>query len=96
MQKLQPPFVHYDSVFPHPGQMPVPQGSLNYGNPVMGPYCAMGLNPPSTDALYMQWPTQSMMYAQSYDQLRHAIFQVGLWFSLSVSYPFEIAVLHMG
>ncbi|KAH6796607.1 Single-stranded nucleic acid binding R3H protein [Perilla frutescens var. hirtella] len=75
IQKFQPQFVHYDSVFPHPSQIPAPQGSLNYGNPVMGPYCAMGLNPASTDALYMQWPTQSMMYAQSYDQLRHAFFQ---------------------
>ncbi|KAG6411092.1 hypothetical protein SASPL_129166 [Salvia splendens] len=75
MQKFQPPFVHYDSVFPHHGQMAAPQGSLNYGNHVMGPYCAMGLNPASTDALYVQWPTQSMMYAQSYDQLRHGFFQ---------------------
>ncbi|XP_057770443.1 uncharacterized protein LOC130990231 isoform X1 [Salvia miltiorrhiza] len=75
VQKFQPPFVHYDSVFPHHGQMPAPQGSLNYGNHVMGPYCAMGLNPASSDALYVQWPTQSMMYAQSYDQLRHGFFQ---------------------
>ncbi|KAL3632590.1 hypothetical protein CASFOL_025574 [Castilleja foliolosa] len=31
------------------------------------------------DALYMQWPSQSMMYAQSYDQLRHAaVFQAPL------------------
>ncbi|KAI3444291.1 hypothetical protein Pfo_000956 [Paulownia fortunei] len=75
MQKFQPPFVQYDSVFPQLGQMPAPQASLNYRTPVMSPYCAMGLNQNSGDALYMQWPTQSMMYAQSYDQLRHGFFQ---------------------
>lgn len=58
--------------------MPAPQASLNYGNPMVGPYCAMGLNPASTDPMYVQWPTQSMIYAQSYDQLRHGFFQVGL------------------
>lgn len=82
MQKFQPPFVHYDSVFPHMGQMPAPQASLNYSTPVMSPYCAMGLNHSSGDTLYMQWPTQSMMYAQSYDQLRHAVFQVSVSFSI--------------
>ncbi|PIN24994.1 mRNA-binding protein Encore [Handroanthus impetiginosus] len=75
MQKFQPPFVQYDSVFPQLGQMPTVQASVNYRNPVMSPYCAMGLNQTSRDAMYMQWPTQYMMYAQSYDQLRHAFFQ---------------------
>ncbi|PIN19651.1 mRNA-binding protein Encore [Handroanthus impetiginosus] len=75
MQEFQPPPVHYDSFFPHLGQMPAPQASLNYRSPVMSPYCAMGLNQASTNSLYMQWPTQTMMYAQSYDQLRHAFFQ---------------------
>ncbi|KAI3472381.1 hypothetical protein Pfo_029142 [Paulownia fortunei] len=81
--QIQPPFVHYDSVFPQPGQMPAPQASLNFRSPVMSPYCAMGLNQTSRDALYMQWPTQSMMYAQSYDQLRHAYFQQPLSFDYS-------------
>lgn len=86
MQKFQPPFVHYESVFPHPAQLPAPP--LNYRTPVtpvMSPYCAMGLNHTSRDALYMQWPTQSMMYAQSYDQLRQACFQVGLTFHFKLS-----------
>lgn len=86
MQKFQGPFVHYESIFPHPAQMaappppppPPPQASVNYRTPVMSPYCAMGLNHTSRDALYMQWPTQSVMYAQSYDQLRQVCFQVGL------------------
>ncbi|KAK6124824.1 hypothetical protein DH2020_041440 [Rehmannia glutinosa] len=75
MQKFQPPFIQYDSVFPQLGQMPSPQASVNYRTQVMSPYCAVGLNQNSGDALYMQWPTQSMMYAQSYDQLRHGFVQ---------------------
>ncbi|GFP83814.1 r3h domain-containing protein 2 [Phtheirospermum japonicum] len=77
---FQPPFVHYDSVFPQLGQMPAPQASLNYRSPMMSPYSAVGFNQTSRDPLYMQWPTQSMIYAQSYDHLRHAVFQVDLRF----------------
>ncbi|KAL2480795.1 Single-stranded nucleic acid binding R3H protein [Abeliophyllum distichum] len=73
--KFPPPFVQYDSVIPHLGQMPVVRASINYRSPVMSPYHAMGLNQTSRDALYMQWPTQSMMYAESYDHLRQTIFQ---------------------
>ncbi|KAL3623721.1 hypothetical protein CASFOL_032537 [Castilleja foliolosa] len=72
---FQPPFVHYDPVFPQLGQTPAPQASLNYRSPMMSPYCAVGYNQTSRDPLYMQWPTQSMIYAQSYDHLRHAVFQ---------------------
>ncbi|XP_057786227.1 uncharacterized protein LOC131003690 isoform X2 [Salvia miltiorrhiza] len=74
-QNFQPPFVQYDSVFPQLGQMPPPQASLNYRTPVISPYCAMGSNQNSRDALYMPLPMQTMMYAQSYDQIRHASFQ---------------------
>ncbi|KAL8487290.1 hypothetical protein ACS0TY_023368 [Phlomoides rotata] len=38
-----------------------PQASLTYRTPVMNPYCAMGLNHTSRDALYIM--TQSMIYA---------------------------------
>ncbi|KAL3639660.1 hypothetical protein CASFOL_014628 [Castilleja foliolosa] len=72
---FQPPYVHYNSVFPQLGQMPAPQASLNYRNPMMSPYCAMGFNQTSRDALHMQWPNPSMIYAQSYDNLRHGVFQ---------------------
>ncbi|KAL6539750.1 hypothetical protein OROHE_011521 [Orobanche hederae] len=72
---FQPPFIKYDSAFPQLGPMPAPQASLNYRGP-MTTYGAIGFNQTSRDAMYMQWPTQSMMYAQSYDHLRHAIFQV--------------------
>lgn len=75
MQKLQPSFVPYDSMFPQQVQMPTPLASLDYRNPVMSPYCAVGLNQTPANALYMQWPSQSMIYAQSYDQLRHAFVQ---------------------
>ncbi|GFP85011.1 hypothetical protein PHJA_000644900 [Phtheirospermum japonicum] len=65
-RSFQPPFVQYDSVLPQ----------VNYRAPMISPYCAVGLNQNPGDALYMQWPSQSMMYAQSYDQLRHAaVFQ---------------------
>ncbi|KAL0316734.1 UNVERIFIED_CONTAM: R3H domain-containing protein 1 [Sesamum radiatum] len=76
MQKVQPPFVHYDSTFPQLGQMPAPSASFSYRSPVMSPYCAMGLNQTSRDGLYMQWQTPSIMHAHSYDQLRHAVFQL--------------------
>ncbi|GER37992.1 single-stranded nucleic acid binding R3H protein [Striga asiatica] len=72
---FQSPLVHYDSFFPQLGQMHGPQPSLNYNSPVMSPYCAVGFNQTSRDPLYVQWPTQSMMYAQSYDHLRHGYFQ---------------------
>ncbi|XP_022868343.1 uncharacterized protein LOC111387942 [Olea europaea var. sylvestris] len=73
--KYPPPFMQYDSVIPRLGQMPVAQASINYRSPVMSPYHAMGLNQTPRGALYMQWPSQSTMYAQSYDHLRQTIFQ---------------------
>ncbi|CAA2986057.1 cAMP-regulated phosphoprotein 21-like isoform X2 [Olea europaea var. sylvestris] len=76
MQKFQPPFVQYDSFFPQLSQMPVAQTPVNYQTPIMSPYCAMGLNQTSRDALYVQWPSQSTMHSRSYDQLRHAFCQV--------------------
>lgn len=75
MQKFQPPFVQYDAGFPHLGQMPRTQASLGYRTPIMGPLCSTGFNQTSRDAVYMQWPTSAMMYAQSYEQFRHAVFQ---------------------
>ncbi|XP_075491821.1 uncharacterized protein LOC142529970 [Primulina tabacum] len=76
LQKFQPPFVQYDSVFPQLHQMPAPQASLNYSSPVMSSYCAAGVNQTPRDALYMQWQqTQSMMYAHSYNQMRRTLFQ---------------------
>ncbi|CAL5420533.1 unnamed protein product [Camellia sinensis] len=75
MQKFQPPFVQYDTVVPQLGQMPRTQASLSYSTPIMSPFCATGFNQTSRDTTYMQWPTSAMMYAQSYDQFRHAVFQ---------------------
>ena len=79
MQKIQPPFLQYDPVFSPLGQMPRAQTSLSYGpppSPIMNPFCAIGLNPTARDAAYMQWSTAAIMYAQSYEQSRHAGFQV--------------------
>lgn len=75
MQNFQPPFVQYDTGFPHLGQMSRTQASLSYRTPIMGPLCSTGFNQTSRDAVYMQWPTSAMMYAQSYEQFRHAVFQ---------------------
>ncbi|XP_059646026.1 uncharacterized protein LOC132290075 [Cornus florida] len=75
MQKFQPPFVQYDTIVPKFGQMPRSQASINFRTPAMSPFCTTGLNQTAGDAVYMQWPTPAMMYAQSYDQFRHAVFQ---------------------
>ncbi|KAK6942136.1 R3H domain [Dillenia turbinata] len=78
MQKIHPAFLQYDHSFPQLGQLPRTQTSLGYApsNTVMSPFCAMGLNQTSRDAFYMQWPSHAMMYAQSYEQLRHNVFQI--------------------
>ncbi|KAH0723329.1 hypothetical protein KY290_006679 [Solanum tuberosum] len=75
VQKFQPPYVHYDAVFPQMSQLPSAQASPNYRNPVLSPYHAMGFSQTPNDGVFMQWPTQSMIYAHSYDQVRHAFFQ---------------------
>lgn len=76
-QKIQHPFLQYDTGFPQLGQIQRTQASLSYrpSNPIMNPFCAMGLNQTSRDAVYLQWPSHSMMYAHSYEQFRHAVFQ---------------------
>ncbi|XP_052175707.1 uncharacterized protein LOC127790306 [Diospyros lotus] len=76
MQKFQPPFVQYDNGFPQLGQVLRTQASVGYRTPIMNPFCATGFNQTSRDAVYMQWPTSTMMYAESYDQFRRAVFQV--------------------
>lgn len=76
--KFQPPFVQYDAAFPQMGHIPRAQTSVNYApspDPNMNHYCTIGLNQASRDAIYMQWPSPAMMYAHSYDQLRHSVFQ---------------------
>ncbi|PSS33500.1 R3H domain-containing protein [Actinidia chinensis var. chinensis] len=75
MQKFQPTFVQYDTGVPQLGQMPRTHASLSYSAPIMSPFCPTGFNQTSRDAVYMQWPTSAMMYAQSYEQVRHAVFQ---------------------
>ncbi|WCJ28727.1 Single-stranded nucleic acid binding R3H protein [Euphorbia peplus] len=79
MQKVQVPFMQYDTGIPQFGHMPPrTQTSINYvpqATPVMSPFSAVGSNQPSRDAAYVQWPSAAMMYAHSYDQFRHAVFQ---------------------
>ncbi|XP_014510837.1 R3H domain-containing protein 1 [Vigna radiata var. radiata] len=78
LQQVQPPFTHYDTAFNQLSQMPPNQASIGYGppsSPMMNPFGVTGLNQASSDVAYLQWPSASMMYAHSYDQFRHAIFQ---------------------
>lgn len=83
VQKFQQPYL-----FSQPSQMAGMQAAVNYRNPFMTPFCAPVLNQTSRDGVYLQWPSQSMMYAHSYDQLRHTVFQVGYlkyscwWFTI--------------
>jgi hypothetical protein len=76
-QNIQLPFVpQYDGGYPQLVQMARSQASPSYMPPNMNPYCAMGLNQMPRNAAYVQWPSSTMMYAQSYDQFRQAVFQV--------------------
>lgn len=78
MPKFQAPFLQYEAPFPQMGQIPRAQPSLNYGppsDPSISHYCTMGTNHASRDAIYMQWPSPTMMYAHSYGQFRHSVFQ---------------------
>ncbi|KAK9725984.1 hypothetical protein RND81_05G182000 [Saponaria officinalis] len=85
MPKFQLPYVQYDAAaaaaaaFPQMGHVPGTQSSMIYGpasNPGMSQYGTMGLNPQaSADPVYMQWPSPTMMYAHSYEQFRHSVFQ---------------------
>jgi len=79
LQQVQSPFTQYDSGFNQLIQMAPNQASLGYGppsSPMMNPFGVTGFNQASSDVTYLQWPSASMMYAHSYDQFRHAIFQV--------------------
>ncbi|XVE90750.1 hypothetical protein DITRI_Ditri20bG0102100 [Diplodiscus trichospermus] len=76
MQKIQLPFMQYDSTFPQLGQIASTQASIGYGvpaRPAMSPFCDLGVN--SGDGAYLQWPSATMMYSHSYDQFRHGVFQ---------------------
>ncbi|KAI3525886.1 hypothetical protein L1887_05017 [Cichorium endivia] len=75
LPKFQPPCVQYDPIIPHVGPTPNAQVPLGYRNSAMNQYAVVGMNHVSRDAVYMQWPSHSMMYAHTYDQFRHAVFQ---------------------
>ncbi|XP_047320080.1 R3H domain-containing protein 1 [Impatiens glandulifera] len=73
MHNFRGPFVPY-GVFPQMAHHHQP--SVTFGAPIMNPFCANGLDHQKPiDVVHMQWPTSTMMYAQSYDQFRHAFFQ---------------------
>ncbi|KAF5197319.1 Single-stranded nucleic acid binding r3h protein [Thalictrum thalictroides] len=76
-QIFQPSFVQYEAGIPQHGVLPRTQVSLSYrpSNPIMSPFCSVGLNQTSGDSLYTQCPSLALMYTQSYEQVRHAVFQ---------------------
>lgn len=77
-QKIQYPFVRYDTGFSQLGQIPRNQAGISYGpssNPILSSFSAAGLNQSSRDSGYMQWASPAMMYAQSYEQFRHVGYQ---------------------
>ncbi|XP_027365208.1 cAMP-regulated phosphoprotein 21-like [Abrus precatorius] len=78
LPQVQPSFAQYDATFNQLSHMSQNQASLGYGSPsspVMNPFGVTGLNQASRDATYPQWPSAAMIYAHSYDQFRHAVFQ---------------------
>ncbi|RDY01978.1 R3H domain-containing protein 2 [Mucuna pruriens] len=84
LQNGQPSFAQYDAAYNQLGQMSQTQASLGYGppsTPIMSPFCTTGLNQTSRGGAYLQWPSAAMMYAHSYDQFRHAVFQYDICFN---------------
>ncbi|KAL8162968.1 hypothetical protein V2J09_014457 [Rumex salicifolius] len=79
MPSFQPPMVQYNPGFSQMGgQMPRPQSSINYApssDLSMNQFGSLGINHLSRDAMYMQWPNPTMMYAHTYEPFRHAVFQ---------------------
>ncbi|XP_050908780.1 uncharacterized protein LOC127122501 [Lathyrus oleraceus] len=89
LPKAQPSFAQYDITFNQLGQMAQTQASLGYGppsTPIMSPFCTPGLNPSSGGGAYLQWPSPTMMYAHSYDQFRHVVYQAPFGQPLSFDY----------
>ncbi|KAF6149372.1 hypothetical protein GIB67_016910 [Kingdonia uniflora] len=78
IQGFRPSFVQYEPGFPQLSPLPRAQHHPSYGpphSPVMSPYCAVGISQTSGDPVYMQWASPGMMYANSYRQFRHSVFQ---------------------
>lgn len=78
LPKFQPPCVQFEPVIPPPHHLGnnTPVGYQSSAS--MNPYGVVEVNHiPRDTAVYMQWPSHSMMYAHTYDQFRHhAVFQV--------------------
>ncbi|RWR93463.1 R3H domain-containing protein 2 [Cinnamomum micranthum f. kanehirae] len=70
-----PPFIQNESGFPQLGQLSRRQMPNYYrpSNSIMNPFCAVGQNQTSRDAIYVQWPSPTMMYAHTYDHFRHTV-----------------------
>ncbi|KAH0465670.1 hypothetical protein IEQ34_005773 [Dendrobium chrysotoxum] len=68
---LQPSHVQYDGAYSQMGYRPVDPSTIN----VFG---SVGCSQTSPSAVYVQWPSPAMMYAQSYEHFRHAVFQLSV------------------
>lgn len=78
LPNIQPSFAQYDPTFNQMGHMSQSRASVGFvphTNHVMSPF-ATGVNQSSGNAAYLQWPSAAMMYAHTYDQFRHAVYQV--------------------
>lgn len=77
--KYQVPFIQYGTAFSQSAQISGSKDFLNYGtssDPTMTHFSSMGSNQAPSDAMYVQWPSPAMMYAHSYEQLKHTVLQV--------------------
>ncbi|XP_073008533.1 uncharacterized protein [Typha latifolia] len=74
---LHPPFPQYEAgISQFGGHLARNQSPGNYmSKPDVNPFTATGSNQTFKNSVYMQWPTPAMMYANSYEHMRHAIFQ---------------------
>ncbi|KAJ6826593.1 cAMP-regulated phosphoprotein 21-like isoform X2 [Iris pallida] len=79
---VQPSFLQYEPGFHQLGQFPRTHHSpASYMPPdlAVAPFSSVGCNQTSPDAVYMQWPSPAMVYAQSYDHFRHAMYQAPVY-----------------
>lgn len=69
---LQPSHMQYDGAFSQMSYRPVDPSTLNA-------FGGVGCSQTSPSTVYVQWPTPAMMYAQSYEHFRHAVFQAPVY-----------------
>ncbi|KAD3338640.1 hypothetical protein R6Q59_016795 [Mikania micrantha] len=89
LPKFQPPFIQYDPLIQHLGQPAISQSQspVCYRSSGMNPYADVGgMNHISRDAVYMQWPSHSLMYAQAHN---HAVLQAPICQQQPLSFDYS-------